>query len=190
MQMDSFSLEDLDISGVLPTPYTFYENPYGVREVPTRGTDAASLISLEALLSPPDDDHDMVMLERTPPASSRDDTHSPTEDEDESEMGEMEQAEQDLQAGVAIVSEDVFPLDMEDEDEEDEEEVIGHSLPMRIGKPRMSPDKRYSPFAISSSPSPRPRARTMAPKLSSSLPLAALSLSPDNKKCACCGCGK
>lgn len=178
--------DDLDFGGVLPTPATFFENPYGAREVPGRVADGASLNLLEDLLSPPDDDNEMFSGERTPPASSRDDTLSASEDEDESEFGEMEQAVQDLAVvDVASASEDVFPLDMDDE-----EDGHPHSLPMRIAKVRISPDKRYSPFGLSGSPSPRPRGRALvAPKLSSSLPLAALTLSPDNKKCACCGCG-
>lgn len=181
--MDAFSFEDFDMSGVLPTPSTFYENPYGP-QVPSRASDGSTLNMLEDLLSPPDDDHDMMMMgERTPPASRSDDTLSASDDEDESEFGELEHGEHEMGAeAAAMLQEDVFPLDMDDPH-------VDHSQPLRIPKTRTAPDKRYSPFGISSSP--RPRARPLvAPKLSSSLPLAALTLSPDNKKCACCGCGK
>eukprot|EP00047_Mylnosiga_fluctuans_P001661 m.221330 g.221330 ORF g.221330 m.221330 type:complete len:257 (+) comp10562_c0_seq1:259-1029(+) len=168
--MDMF-MEDLDMSGVLPTPATFYDSLGSYAPVDYMGKipfDPAHLnmADLDNIISPVDCETAIFG------GPQQDDGETITDDEeDESEMGEVDSAH--------TTHEEIFAVEMA------EEKPFSPETPLRAIKIRLGGDRRYSPMSPG-----RPRSKALSSaKLSTSLPATGLSMQAmDNKKCACCGC--
>ncbi len=176
---------EFDENGVLPTPATYDD---GYRHVLDSSYSYASsnISGLDNLISPSDGEVAMPLheMQTSEPVAMDDDDDfdaetSTGEDDADSEAGD----DGAMATDEVFPAGSVFPADP----------VEAYEL-SRVAKSRTTPERRYSPFAVSAAGRPRSNTRPppfALPKLSSSLPKLSSSLpSSESKKCACCNCGK